>query len=414
MTTLRESVDSLTRFAPGAPVNLTEVANYLATSASARAVIDAAAAFNRDVQLSQRVVTDDPVGGEVILTLHKDGGYTFSGHMRATGFTSHSYRVTVVLRLPDGQGVLAAQQSGDVYGTDTPGDRVSQWTHTGGNDTPQAKVVRSRWPEISRCHLEVQQSTSLTGVLGAGLDILEGVGTFVVGAALVGAPAAAVLVLGPELSNAGVSVPGIGGVAGLAIVGGTAVIFGPLAIVPAIVIGVAAGALVDHMIHLREMTTDEKNFARTVYGDSIDFDPVRITNLSGFGTRPFAVPTIDGTILLNIGNAADSPLTATFPSYPRAGQVLIHELAHAWQYQHSAWHDGYVPGLICSGLLDQAFGDGYKYGAAGQEWSSYSMESQAAIIDQWFGGNRRQSGRPPEDLDSPYFRYINSVRLGEP
>ena len=126
--------------------------------------------------------------------------------------------------------------------------------------------------------------------------------------------------LGPELQNAGLSVPGIGGVVGLTIVAGTAVILGPLAIVPAIVIGVAAGALVDSMIHLRELTEDEKNFARTVYGDTIDFGPVRITNLSGFGTRPFTAPTIDGTILVNLGNSADSPLTAVFPkSYPARG-----------------------------------------------------------------------------------------------
>jgi hypothetical protein len=416
MTTLRESVDGLPRFAPGTNINLTEVASYLGlTSTSARAVIDGAVALARDVTLSQRVETDDPVSGGVELILRKDGSHTFSGHMRATGLTSHSYRVTVVLRAPDGTGVLAAQKSGNVYGTDTPGDQVSPWNEVGGNDTPQAKVIRSRWPEISRCHIDVQQSTGLTGVLGGGLHILEDVGKFVVAAALVGSPAAACLVLGSELANAGVSVPGIGGVVGLTIVAGTAVILGPLAIVPAIVIGVAAGALVDSMIHLREMREDEKAFVRSVYGDTIDFGPVRITNLSGFGTRPFTVPTIDGKILVNLGNAADSPLTAMFPSYPRAGQVLIHELAHVWQYQHAQWHDGYVPGLICSGLLDQAFGDGYKYGSAGQEWSSYSMESQAAIIDQWFGGNRRQAGRPQEDLDSPYFRYLNdNVRLGEP
>jgi hypothetical protein len=291
---------------------------------------------------------------------------------------------------------------------------VSSWNHAGGNDTPQANVIRTRWPEISGCHIDVQQSTSLTGVLGGGLHILEDVGKFVVAAAVVGAPAAAVLVLGPELENAGVSVPGIGGVVGLTIVGGTAVILGPLAIVPAIVIGVAAGALVDSMIDLREMTEDEKDFARVVYGNTIDYGPVRITNLSGFGTRPFTVPTLDGTILVNIGNSADATLTTVFPSYPRPGQVLIHELAHVWQYQHASWYGGYVPGLICAGLLDQAFGDGYTYGSAGQEWSSYSMESQAAIIDQWFGGNRQQSGQPPEDLNSPYFRYINdNVRLGE-
>lgn len=414
MTTLREGIDSLPRFAHGTPINLSEVVSYLGCAPSARAVIDAAGALNRDIPFAQRVVTGDPVGGEAKLTLSKDGSYTFSGHMRATGFTSHSYRVTVVLRTPEGHGLLAAQQSGNVYGTDTPGDRVSQWNYAGGNDTTQAKAIRNRWPDINRCHIEVQQATKLTGVLGAGRDIVEGVGKFVAATALVGAPAAACLVLGSELQSVGLSVPGVGGIAGLTIVGGIAVILGPLAVVPAIVVGVAAGALVDSMIHLREMTADEKAFARVVYGDTIDFGPVRITNLSGFGTRPFTVPTIDGTILVNLGNAADSPLTAVFPSYPRPGQLLIHELAHVWQYQHSAWYDGYTPGLICSGLIDQAVGDGYAYGSAGQLWSSYSMESQAAIIDQWFGGNRRQSGQSPEDLDSPYFRYINNnVRLGE-
>jgi hypothetical protein len=415
MMTLRESVDSLTRFAPGTPADLSEVASYLELSSpSTRAVIDAATALNKDIDFGQRVVTDDPVGGEVKLTLRRDGSYTFSGHMRATGLTSHSYRVTVLLRAPGGAGVLAVQQSGNVFGTDTPGERVSTWSSQGGSDTEQAKMIRTRWPEILRCTIEVQQSTGLTGVLGAGAHILEDLGKFVVAAAVVGTPAAACLVLGPELERVGLSVPGIGGVAGLTIVGGTAVILGPLAIVPAFVIGIAAGALVDDLIHLREMTEDEKSFARVVYGDTIDYDPVRITNLSGVGTRAFTVPTIDGTILVNIGNAADSPLTAMFPSYPRAGQVLIHELAHVWQYQHSTFFDGYTPGLICAGVLDQELGDGYKYGAPGQEWSSYSMESQAAIIDQWFGGNRRQKP-PQESPSSPYFRYINSnVRLGQP
>ena len=35
------------------------------------------------------------------------------------------------------------------------------------------------------------------------------------------------------------------------------------------------------------------------------------------------------------------------------------------------------------------------------------MEAQGAIVDQWFGGNGRQTP-PGMNLDSPYFGYINN------
>src|SRR5436190_20066390 len=99
MTTLRETVDGLTRFAPGTPINLTEVATFLGLEAtSAGAVIDTAAAINKEIAFAQRINTDAPLRGEVKLTLRPDGSYVFAGHMSATGFTSHSYRVTVLLR----------------------------------------------------------------------------------------------------------------------------------------------------------------------------------------------------------------------------------------------------------------------------------------------------------------------------
>jgi hypothetical protein len=162
------------------------------------------------------------------------------------------------------------------------------------------------------------------------------------------------------------------------------------------------------------LSDGEVQFARQVFGDSLDFGRIRLTNLSGVGRRAFVAPTVDGTILLNLGNAQEAPLTAVFPPYPAPGQIFIHELTHAWQIQHAALEDGFVPGLMCSGILDQAvISNPYGYGPPGPPWSSFSMEAQGSVVDQWFGGNGNQSG-PPMNRDGSYFGYINNVRLGAP
>lgn len=164
------------------------------------------------------------------------------------------------------------------------------------------------------------------------------------------------------------------------------------------------------------MRAEEIDFARKVFGDSLDFGGVRLPNLSGLGGRLFTAPTLDGTILVNIGNFIDSPSTAVLRnSYPVPGQILIHELTHAWQIQHASLADGFVPGLMCQGILNQTVvSDPYFYGSPGQSWSCFNMEAQGAIVDQWFGGNGRQSP-PGMNLDSPYFGYINNnLRLGVP
>ena len=49
---------------------------------------------------------------------------------------------------------------------------------------------------------------------------------------------------------------------------------------------------------------------------------------------------------------------------------------------------------MCSGILDKAVtSNPYGYRPPGPPWSSFNMEAQGSIVDQWFGGNRNQSGR---------------------
>jgi len=180
------------------------------------------------------------------------------------------------------------------------------------------------------------------------------------------------------------------------------------------------------MVKIRSLDTgdtaphgDETGFARAVFGDSLDFNRIRVTNLSGLSTRAFTTPTIDGTVLLNIGNAYDSPTTALDPphGYAAEGQILIHELTHAWQIQHASLADGYIPGLLCQGIYNQAVTGraAYQYGPPGPAWSTFNLEAQAAIVDQWFAGNTTKQPAPPMDTAGPYYGYMrNNIQAGNP
>jgi hypothetical protein len=132
---------------------------------------------------------------------------------------------------------------------------------------------------------------------------------------------------------------------------------------------------------------------------------------------------VDGNILLNLGDAFDDPVhhaegSSTTPgdSYITQGQVLIHELTHAWQIARF----NFVPGLVCRMVTG---GSSYTPGPATGDWhNDFGLEQQAAVVDHWFG----KYGFGWTDLadlkvklgsqmaqNDPYFHYIEqNIRLG--
>lgn len=424
MTTLRAAIRELPRFPNLGSLNVSQVAGFMGMDqpTSIRELLARIDRMPPSITLTQNVVTGAALGGTVTLTISRDGGYTFSGWMEASGIPS--YQFTVIASVRSDAGVtVASLHSGRVYGFDTPGNRNDSWSET-GTDADLAKLMRNTWPLTSHGALTVTYSEELAGTLGTAVDILKDLAEFVVGAATLGSSVACCLLIGSELHNAGIDLPGLGGIVGLTIVAGAVYIYGPFAVVPATI--AAAGAIVDSMVKIRSLDTgdtaphgDETGFARAVFGDSLDFNRIRVTNLSGFGTRAFTTPTIDGTILLNIGNAYDSPTTSVDPphGYVFEGQILIHELTHAWQIQHTSLADGYIPGLLCQGIYNQEVTGraAYQYGPPGPPWSSFNLEAQAAIVDQWFAGNIEKQPPPPMDTAGPYYRYIrNNIQASNP
>lgn len=424
MTTLRAAIRELPRFSAAGSLNVAEVAAFMNMHppVSIRDLLHRIDHLPASVTVAQDVVTGAALGGSVTLTIDRHGSYSFAGSMRATGFPSFTYTVMATLRADAGI-TAATRHTGHVYGSDTPGNREDTWTET-GTDLYVAKVLRNAWPAISSGTLAVSYSEELAGTLGTAVDVVKDIGEFVVAAATVGSSLACCLLIGSELNDVGIMLPGLGGIVGLGIVAGTVYIYGPFSVVPAIVAGAAVGAIVDSMVKIRPLDTgasaphgDETGFARAVFGDSLDYHRIRLTNLSGLGGRAFTAPTVDGTILVNIGNDAyDAPTSAFDDAYRKKGQKLIHELTHAWQIQHSSLADGYIPGLMCQGLYNQTVlgKAAYQYGPAGPAWSSFNLESQGAIVDQWFAGTGRQEGKAM-DTNGTYYGYIrNNILAGNP
>jgi hypothetical protein len=333
------------------------------------------------------VVTPEgfPLGGWVQFTLRSDGSYAFSGAMRATGLPSYHFGLQAYVNCADGV-VIAGQETGHAYGTDTPGDREHAWSNPG-----TSSGIKDHWRSIrSNARIGYRLDADIGGVLGVGWDIAKLVVEALAAAVLL--PGIGVIIfVGPQLGAAvGIRVATPDNLAGFAVAAGMIFVLGPGMMVPSIVAGVAVATLLD--IKHRSMTDEERQFASKVFLDRIPFDRVTLTNLSHGGGRKYTIPSIDGSILVNLNDAYDDPVhyvDATPGSdYSQPGAVFIHELTHAWQIANTS----FVPGLICD------MSNNYSYHVGTTEdgrlvdrswallpWTGFNLEQQAHIVDDWYG-----------------------------
>ena len=377
-------------------------------SASGTVPVDLAIAAPAALTLEQDVVTPDgtALGGTVSITVRSDGSYSFSTHMHDSGLDPYSFVVRAVLRTAGGV-QLVLQHSGSVAGgldggssDDHTESGVSAWI--GGN-----------WADALTATMSVSKSYEDT-VLGGIEDVLSAVLKFLVADVLLGPAMGVIIVLGDELTSAvGAPIGGPGVVPGVLVSAGLVWLFGPGMLFPALVAGVAAGAVTDALVQSKPMTDAERQFADTVFGGQVPFDKILLTNLSN-GDRYFTWPNLDGSILVNVGGGFDDPMQPVLDAYPASGQALIHELTHAWQITHSA----FAPGLVCNRVRDPS----YAYGPPGPPFGAFTLEGQAELVDEWFGGNRADevgpgAGDPRTAMDpnDAYYGYIEgNLRIGQP
>ena len=161
----------------------------------------------------------------------------------------------------------------------------------------------------------------------------------------------------------------------------------------------------------RFMSSSEYSTVSRVFGNTLPFrQRIIVTNGAGVSNRPFTIPTSLVRVLL--GAAATgflAPITAAIGSlttfinlgylmnvgsaYSNLGSshsgLLVHETAHVWQGKNSALALSYV----FNSCLNQCLQGGAAYNyTAGQSWSSYNVEQQASIVEDWFNASEPTSG----------------------
>lgn len=361
---------------------------------------------------------DTPLNGHVGFTLRSDGTYKFFGHMRATGGTSYHYGVQAWIEAGDGSGTITGgMRSGHVYGTDTPGDRQDNWNQTGFNP-----LIAVHWRSIrDNPTLNFQMHADISGVLGAAKDILTFAFEYIIANAVAGW-VGALIIVGDELTQAGVNLATPDVLAGLLVAGGVLLVLGPFGAIPALIAGIATAELakVDH----RQLEHDERLFADQVFMGSLDYDRIWLTNLSRDGGRAFTWPSLNNMILVNIDDAITDPTRVARyhgnNEYDAPGQVLIHELTHAWQIQHRSF-----TGLVCNA------GGTYDYGGhettdtdadhnkdartgtwSTRDWDNFGDEQQAHLVDDWFGIYDTDVAAPAATADPAYHYIRDNIRKG--
>ncbi len=385
--------------------------------------------YAQPVVLSQPLNTAAGValGGDQQVTLRKDGTYTFAGHFRATG--EPTYRAALSTRVVGTDGsVFTLAAHGTVYGSDEAGDRAFPWNQPGS--TP---LIVSAWPGLR--HAQLDRDFEHDGnVLGTAGDVLAFLGKAALLASTGGA-LGMVVAIGTEAAAAlnlqEISLPGT---VGVIVAGGVLLIGGPAALVVAIVAGAAAGAVVQDLVHPRPLTDPEFAFVDRVFHGTLPRQRILLTNLISVHGRAFTIPGPGDTIFVNIGKGFDDPTSYTGHGDEKLGirapgQLLVHELTHAWQMAHTS----FLPGLLCNAASLQVGTLGgdmsvYQYGPPGPAWGSFNLEQQASIVEQWFAGSnapavsgsqQRQyaplldNDSDPTKPENPYWRYIrDNIRAG--
>ncbi|WP_436728910.1 COG1470 family protein [Streptomyces sp. URMC 128] len=351
------------------------------------------------------------LGGWAELTIRSDGSTRFRGHMHDSGLDSYAFRVGVVVRSPDGTAAIAALKSGTVTGTLGVGSRDYDW-----DDADDNTGLKDTWETLRDGSAQFTKWYEDTGALGFLEDFAAIVVEFIAVNLVAGPVAAMVLVVGSEL-GALTEIPYAhpAGLAGVLVAGGVLLLLGPIGMVPAVAAGaVAAGAVAAaELVRTRPLRESEITFAATVFKDTLPIDNILVTNLSLANDRACCTPSIDGSILLNLGSRFEAPLADL-----HSKKTLVHELTHAWQIAHRPPEDvESIWEVLTNGLKPREEVYATVFPLDGRPWAEWDVEHQAQMVAFWWWLAETTYGGvdTPMAVASPFFHYIqNNIRMGQP
>ena len=177
---------------------------------------------------------------------------------------------------------------------------------------------------------------------------------------------------------------------------------GPIGLFAAIAAGSVAAAATAWRVLSRPLDQYERDIAVQVFGEVSWLDDVRLTTISVQGGRAFAFPGADGRTYLNLGHRGFNAALDGTRSYPAIGQILVHELVHAWQMAHSKSLAAFLSHAAEVQIRNELGERVYDIGSAPVVWADCNLEQQATAVDRWYAGKRSPTCRQmdPEGTDA--------------
>lgn len=355
------------------------------------------------------------LGGWVKVTLNPDGSIRWQGEATNSGIDSYDFGISALVKAPSGRTIALAHSGSIPNRVPVVGDVIRRsWDET---QPPQA-LIAAKLSDFSNAQFQ----TNLEYSSGIGSPLEKAVSWLVkfgVGTAL--GPVGAVVFVGVEIGSlisTGSLVPGA------RLVGNILWMAGPANMLFAI----AAEGIAAIGSRTQELPEESYNWANNevFLGSLPPRDKLVHTDTIGAGDRAFTFPRFDDKITLNMGpDGWPDPRNYHVgylkgDRYPgqkvKYGEVLIHELVHACQIHHASIDLSLLADALASKVCEATGNSPYVYGPAGTDYSSFNLEQQAQIVSDWFAGavpNGSNQTRTPNDINSPYFRYINeNVRIG--
>jgi hypothetical protein len=155
------------------------------------------------------------------------------------------------------------------------------------------------------------------------------------------------------------------------------------------------------VVFRRNLESHEADIARKVFGDALDLSALRLA---------------EGGLLGSFGVARTLPSLVTFPKgvlttpqhQARYERWLVHELTHAYQYQHGRSVLSLLPTATAGFFVKGLYNYGGAEGLRGKTFADFNTEQQANIVADYY---YLSTYEPDHDL-SAYEPYIAFVRSG--
>jgi hypothetical protein len=162
--------------------------------------------------------------------------------------------------------------------------------------------------------------------------------------------------------------------------------------------------------NVRYLASGEESVARVVFKGRIPYADIVISDGLGFGDRPFTLPTSvpatfwfnvnDGKYVIHAGENGYFGLSGSLEDR----KLLIHELTHVWQGEHSShsW-DYVVESAWNQALSDDAYAYDHQHLLP---WGNYGPEQQAQIVEDWYADGMREA----ESEDRRFYYIVKYIR----